>query len=155
MTPGEEPAPLLRTRARESAPAFSPDGRWIAYTSDDSGRLEVYVARYPELDRRSVISTTGGRDPLWSPQGGELFFLDTRNQLVAVPMADGQPAGPAQPLFETSVIPDRFLSRTYDVSPDGRRFVVAEPTDVGRPRLDRVYLVENWFEELNRLVPVK
>ena len=148
---GEDPAPLVRTPARETAPAFSPDGRWLAYAADDSGRHEVYVVRYPELDRRSVVSTGGGREPVWSRRGGELFYLDEENRLVAVPMDGGRPAGPAQRLFETSSIPDRFLTRTYDVAPDGQQFLLAEPTEV--LPLDRIHLVEHWFEELARLVP--
>ena len=83
--------------------------------------------------------------------GGELFYLDEENRLVAVPMDGGRPAGPAQRLFETSSIPDRFLTRTYDVAPDGQQFLLAEPTEV--LPLDRIHLVEHWFEELARLVP--
>ena len=72
--------------------------------------------------------------------------------MVVVPMDGGRPIGAAQPLFETSSIPDRFLTRTYDVTPDGQQFLLAEPTEV--LPLDRIHLVEHWFEELARLMPV-
>lgn len=151
LPPGEEPTPLLRTPSRETAPTFSPDGRWLAYASDESGRHEVYVVRYPEIDRRAVVSSAGGREPMWSPRGGELFYIDERNWLTAVPMDAGRPAGSPEALFETSTLPDQFLHRTYDVAPDGRRFLLAVPID--ETRVDRLYFVENWYEELERLVP--
>jgi hypothetical protein len=109
----------------EVRPAVSPDGRWLAYQSDESGSYEVYVRPFPEVTRaRWQISTAGGTSPMWRRDGRELYFVD-RERLLAVPVEAGERfvAGPAQPLFRLSGVQDR-LGPLYDVAPDGAWFLV-------------------------------
>ena len=151
--------PLISTEANEAAPAISPDGQWIAYTSDETGERLVYVERFPQRGGKETISRVSSAHPMWSPDGHELFYLtDGGNRLMVVPVELG-PAlqvGEATPLFEGQYYEDRN-TRSYDVSPDGERFLMikragAATTETGaRPE---AILVQNWTEELKRLVPV-
>jgi len=82
-----EPRPLIRTNFQERTAEISLDGRWLAYESDESGRLEVYVRPFPEVnDGRWQVSTTGGRMPLWARNGRELFYLAPDGPIMAVPV---------------------------------------------------------------------
>lgn len=134
----------------------SPDGRWVAYNSNLSGRQEIYVERYPELGSRQQISTGGGDRPVWSRNGRELFFrgLDGR-QIFVVPVRSGATliAGRPQVLFEFA-IPAQGGSRPYDITPDGRFIIISrsQAEAGGAPALS-ITLVLNWHEELKRLVP--
>ena len=129
---GPDPFHFLATRFGERHPSFSPDGRWIAYTSDESGHWEVFVRPYPGPGGRTQISTDGGTEPLWSPDGSELFFRANGNLLaVAVSDAGGSLSISAPSiLFEdpfersTGANPDQ---RHYDISPDGTRFAMIRP----------------------------
>ena len=138
--------------------AVSPDARWMAYTSQFSGREEIYVERYPGLGNRQQISTGGGRLPLWSRDGRELFFtsLDNR-QLFAAAMHAGTTlvAGRPQVLFELAMF-SGLGTRHYDVAPDGRFVIIQKSatTEAGVHTAPNVILVLNWFEELKRLMPV-
>ena len=149
---------LLDTESAEAAPAVSPDGGWIAYDSTETWQQEVYVQRFPTLGGKQTISTDGGRQPLWSPDGRELFYRAPSGMMV-VPV-ETEPtftAGTPDVLFETQYF---FAgpTRTYDLAPDGQRFLMvkdAAPTDEsGTPTQSQIVLVENWFDELERLVPV-
>ena len=138
--------------------AVSPDGRWMAYESNVSGRFEIYVERYPELGNRQQISTGGGRLPLWSRDGRELFFssLDGR-QMFAVAVQSGTTlvAGRPQVLFEFAMLPIAGSSRPYDIAPDGRFLIIRSgQADAGAGPAPQIVVVQNWFEELKRLVPV-
>jgi serine/threonine protein kinase/Tol biopolymer transport system component len=141
---GERQPRLFReTRFDEQYPSFSPDGRWIAFESDESGRTEVYVAAYPGPKAATLISTDGGRSPRWRPDGSELFYMEgSRLMSVSFDGGSGVRAGKPQPLFE-----GRFGSY-YDVSADGQHFVMVK---MGESHPIRVVL--NWAEELKRLVP--
>jgi serine/threonine-protein kinase len=139
--------------------AVSPDGRWIAYDSAFSGRVEVYVERYPELGGRQQISTNGGRMPLWSANGRELYFsnLDAR-QILAVPIQPGPPltAGAAQKIFEGEFLLPQTGWRPYDVGPDGRFVIIRAAGDGTREAsAANLVVVQHWVEELKRLVPAK
>jgi dipeptidyl aminopeptidase/acylaminoacyl peptidase len=138
-----EATPFSVTPAAERTPMFSPDGKWIAYESNESGRDEIYVRSFLDSGRRHQISTNGGFNPRWSRNGRELFFIE-RGRLVAVPMdaGDGLSAGPSQALFRVR------SEEQYDVSADGTRFLVCQR--VGDPEL---HVVLNWSEELKRAVP--
>ena len=120
-------APLLVSASNESNPAVSPDGAWIAYRSDESGRNEVYVERFPDLGDRVRVSTDGGTSPLWSPDGAELYYREGR-ALMAVPVETGTTftAGRPETLFEGPYLDD--LARNYDLAPDGR-FLMIKPAD--------------------------
>ena len=130
----------------------------MAYTSQFSGREEIYVERYPGLGHRQQISTGGGRLPLWSRDGRELFFtsLDNR-QLFAAAMHAGTTlvADRPQVLFELAMF-SGLGTRHYDVTPDGRFVVIQKSatTEAGVHTAPNVNLVLNWFAELKRLIPV-
>ena len=130
--------------------AFSPDGLWIAYTSDQSGQNEVYVKRYPPTEERWTISTDFGKEPIWSPNGDELFYTRGGDMWsVAVHTESGSDPGPPVRLFE-----GRYLAvdgPDFDVAPDGRFLLLKERP---QPPPTQIHVVTNWFEELNERVPV-
>ena len=146
----------------EQRPAISPDGRGIAYQSDESGRFEIYLRPFPNTDDdKRQVSREGGVHPLWSPDGRELFFLgpnDDPDNLFSVAV-DTEPTlsvGTPDVVFATQgyVFND---SRNYDVSSDGRRFLMLKPapgTGDQNEATPRITVVLNWFDELKRLVPI-
>ena len=146
--------PFLRTQFNESAPRFSPDGRWLAYASDESGRYEIYVQPYPGPGGKWQISTEGGTEPAWNPNGRELFYR-TGDKMMAVDIATkpGLTVGKPRMLFEGryEVTPGAFPS--YDVTPDGQRFLMLKPTEQAQAAPTQINVVLNWFEELKRRVP--
>ena len=111
----------------DSTSPVSPNGRWIAYHSNTSGRIEIFVERYPELGNQQQISVNGGRLPVWSRDGKELFFisLDSR-QMLAVQVQSGTMlvAAPPKVLFEIEMLVPPGGARTYDVAPDGRFLII-------------------------------
>jgi hypothetical protein len=123
-----------------------------------SGRYEIYVERYPELGDRQPISTGGGRLPLWSFNGRELFFSSPEGrQMFAVDVQPGTKlvAGRPQPLFEFAMHPIQGSERPYDIDRDGRFLIIRrDQTEAGVAPASSLILVQNWFEELKRLVPV-
>ena len=138
--------------------ALSPNRLWMAYQSN-VGREEIYVERYPELGSKQQISTDGGVRPLWSRNGRELFFggLDGR-QMFVVPVQSGTTlvAGRPQVLFEAAMIAPAAGSRTYDLAPDGRFIVILRAEEkTGSGTAPGLILVQNWFEELKRLLPTR
>jgi len=145
-----DPSSFLSTAANEIDPRFSPDGHWLAYVSNESGREEVYVQPFPGPGGKQPISSEGGNDPVWSPAGGELFYRRGR-QMMAVPVETEPSFRAATPrvLFEGPYysVPG---SANYDVSPDGQRFVMVRSNETTSTQIN---VVLNWFEELKRLVP--
>ena len=158
--------PLVQTPARDLAPAISPDGRWLAYASNESGRYEVYVQRFPEMLGRQQVSVGTGHRPHWSEDGRELFYLRAPNGppravvRVTVESTDSDP--PALDFGAEEVLFDwRYHQRSspmpfYDLSPDGRRFLMITTGDANGDGSGRaeINVVLDWFEELKRLVPV-
>jgi serine/threonine-protein kinase len=146
-----EPHVFRATEFQEYDPVFSPDGRWIAYESRESGNAEVWIQSYPDTSRaRRRIATAGTHSPLWG-NGGELFYI-TGNKWMAVQvdLETGRPGMPTQ-LFEGPYRASAGGLRQYDVTPDGQRFLMVKPrSDVTPPQL---MVVVNWFEELKRPVP--
>jgi len=158
VKPGETPVRLLETPFVERAPTFSPDGRWLAYSSDETGQTEIYVMPYPGPGGRIAISTAGGRSPRWSGDGRELFFRNG-TQMMVVDVEPGPIPGVGTPrlLFDGDFVPEAADqgAHNYDVSSDGQRFLMLAPvaneeSDEARPR---IVVVQNWIEELKRLVP--
>jgi hypothetical protein len=149
---------LVKSEFCNSFAAVSPNGRWMAYHSTVSGRDEIYVERYPELGNRQKISSGGGTIPLWSRDGRELFFNTPDNkQIFAVPVQSGTTlvAGRPQVLFEFAMMEPRAGTRPIDLAPDGRFLIIrsAQAEAAGATPTNMI-LVQNWFEELKRLVPV-
>jgi serine/threonine protein kinase/Tol biopolymer transport system component len=149
-----EAQPFIRTRFNEAVPRFSPDGRWLAYISDDSGRFEIYVQPYPGPGGKRQISAEGGMEPAWNPNGRELFYR-CGNKMMAVDITT-QPsfaAGKPQMLFEERYEPAPIPITNYDVSPDGQRFLMLKPNEQTQAAPTQINVVLNWFEELKRRVP--
>jgi serine/threonine protein kinase/Tol biopolymer transport system component len=146
----DEPQPFLRTSSNETDGTFSPDGRWVAYTSDESGREEITVGPFPGPGGKWQISTGGGTQPRWSPDGRELFFLEGGTKLMAVAV-DGRGAalnvGVVRMLFEARFRTENYLGygvgSVYDVSPDGRRFLI-NVVDSERRAQTPITVVTNW-----------
>jgi serine/threonine protein kinase/Tol biopolymer transport system component len=142
-----KPFAVAQTSFVEVDGRFSPDGRWVAYLANDTGRFEVYLQRFPRPGRRWQISAGGGVQPLWRRDGKELFFLAPDNTLMAVPIqldptADSIDAGTPVPLFTPRLTgnPQTFSMRHYAASPDGQRFLIDTPIDVTVP----ITVLLNW-----------
>jgi Tol biopolymer transport system component len=147
--------PLLTTPFNETEGQFSPDGKWIAYASDESGRFEIYLQTFPELEAKWQVSTGGGSAPRWSRDGQELFFIapDKRLMRTEFKTASLLKVAVPQPLFATRIKDPRGLSAIhYDVSLDGRRFLIN--SEIEDADTAPITLVLNWFEELKERVPV-
>ena len=125
-----KPHPFLRTPSNETAPRFSPDGRFIAYASDESGREEIYVRPYPGAGGKWQISTEGGAEPAWNPKGRELFYR-TGNKMMAVEVTTQGTfsAGKPKLLFEGPYVPTPRSFQDYDISPDGQRFLMLKSNE--------------------------
>jgi len=154
--------PLLATEFDELNAEISSDGHWLAYQSNASGQNEIYVRPFPNIDGGLFqISKGGGNSPLWAPDGREIFYLSPAGQLTAVSIAtDPFTMGNPELVFKAAYfggeerVNSLVLGRTYDISPDGKRFLVIKNSrpDEGDP--PQLILVQNWLDELKRLVPV-
>ncbi len=155
MENGEDTVPrmLLSSQFDHYAPAVSPDGRWLAYVSEESGKPEVYVRPFPNVDSaRFAISVGGGTEPLWSRDGTELFFRSIRgDEMFAVPVRTGQSFQHGSPtlLFNATGLAVDGYHRAYDVSPDGTRFLMV--TSSGEGDASELQVVFNWLQELAQL----
>ncbi len=147
---------FLQTNFNEYHPMISPDGRWIAYTSDESGQPEIYVRPFPTGPGKWLISTDGGGEPLWARDGNELFYRNA-GKLMAVTI-ETKPsflAGRTRLLFQRKYNPremNPFGSPNYDVSSDGRFLIIKPDSSASSTQIN---FALNWFEELKRLVPTK
>jgi Tol biopolymer transport system component len=153
MRPGIDsaPVPLLSTNFSERHPALSPDGHWLAYTSNETGRDEVYVVPFPDVtSAKWPISTLGGFEPLWAHSGRELFYRgDGALNSVAVTTGTKFSAGATTKLFPSlGIFPGGGNHQGYDVSPDDKRFIF--PKLLGTQVSDKIIVVENFLEELKR-----
>ena len=149
-----QPRPWIQTAFDEMTPSFSPDGRWVAYASNESGETQVFVARFPDGSMRRQISTSGGAEPIWAANGREVFFRrhtgdGDRMQVMAVGVATepSLSAGPPHVLFEGKYAVG-VLDQAYAVMPDGQHFLLLAPPVV-EPRPAECQVVINWFEEQN------
>ncbi len=149
------PQPFLQTPFSETYPAFSPDGHWLAYASNETGRSEVYVQAYPGPGDKHQISNGGGSSPAWASNGRELFYRSLRGpneigKMMAVDIRT-QPsfvAGKPGMLFESDSYVSSFPGRAYDVAPDGQRFLMILEGEQPSADMTHAIVVLNWFDEL-------
>jgi hypothetical protein len=151
-------------------PEFSPDSKWIAYTSTETGAREVYVQAFPGPGEKHRISTNGGLNPAWAPSGRELFYLEPAmpgdlrrgSKMMAVDI-DYRGSFRASAPHELFTVQDGLPKwpletipvRSYDVYPDGRHFIASLLEHQTDPQVVRLNVVLNWFDELKRRVPTR
>jgi len=147
--------PLLANNFQETNPEISPDGRWLAYASDESGQREIYVSPFPNpAEGKWRVSRDGGTEPLWAADGRELFYRDGSSVLaVSVDTSSAFTSGEPQvlftgPYYRTSPV----LGHTYDVTPDGQKFVMIRESEMDTAGSE-IIVIQNWSEELKRQVP--
>jgi serine/threonine-protein kinase len=146
--------PFLNSPFNESYPELSPDGRWIAYTSNETKRSEVYVRPFPGPGMKYPVSSEGGVQPLWARNGKQLFYRRNDQVWVVDVRTDvGFSAGRPRLLFERAGYGYGDPIRTYDLSVDGQRFLMVKLDQRKPTPVTEMILVQNWFEELKRLVP--
>jgi eukaryotic-like serine/threonine-protein kinase len=144
-----EPQVVTATAANETSPQFSPDGRWVAYQSNTTGRFEVYVRAFPGGEQEFRVSTEGGLTPRWNPRGGELFYRSAGNAMHAVTLTvtpNGLTAGAPRRLFDATL-----YDSTYAVAPDGRRLLMM-PVLTIEAAATEIRLVVNFLDELRARV---
>ncbi len=143
------PIPLVATKFTEVAPALSPDGRWLAYTSNEAGHYEIYVVPFPNTRAAKwAVSTRGGTEPQWSRSGRELFYRDGSGNLVAVAIRTTPTfsLGGSTTLFSAAGFAFDEFGSVYAVAPDDQRFLMIRP--LAASGSEELIVVENWFEEL-------
>ncbi len=143
---------LIATESRELNPTLSPDGRWIAYQSNQTGGAEVYVDRFPDLGQRQRVSSARGFLPQWSPDGRELFYVGgDRRRLMRVPVETGA-------TFNFGTVDQLFQSAGFvglqDIAPDGRFLSILPVNTPAERGQQQVVWVQNWFEEITNRVPI-
>jgi eukaryotic-like serine/threonine-protein kinase len=149
--------PLIESAsADDNAFRISPDGHWIAYESNETGRREIYVRPFPNTNAgKWQASTDGGYAPLWAPDGRELFFVDARRRMTAVPFTSGPVPRFGSPTVLFALPEDIYLWASdyytpFDISPDGQRFIMAQRIAGSAPTSTPFIVTENWFSELRR-----
>ncbi len=151
---GQKPRPLLATEYDEKNAEVSPDGTLLAFESDLSGKPEVYIRSFPDVERRQwPVSTSGGSKPAWSRDGRELFYVSTDRHLMAVPVrksAAGLDVLKPVQLFSIAAYFSGGQGRNYDVSLDGKRFVMVKNATTGAPTTTPINVVLNWADELRK-----
>ena len=143
-----KPYPFLKTGTNEAAGQFSPDGRWLAYESRETGRYEAYVASFPGPGGQRQLSMEGGAQPRWRGDGKELFYIRADNQLMALDVSikgNDIQFGAAHQLF--GPLPN-LNGYPYDVSTDGQRFLIAQPNAQAAP--EPLTLMQNWTASLRK-----
>ncbi|MGD0963213.1 MAG: winged helix-turn-helix domain-containing protein [Candidatus Acidiferrales bacterium] len=147
MSGDKKPIPLLHTPFNESQGRISPDGRWIAYVSDESGAQEVYIQRFPSLGDKRIVSIGGGVEPTWRRDGEELFYLSPDYSIVTVPFQPTEPPGIGRPkkLFRAPINTSTTRNH-YAVTPDGQRFLIN--VEDQSSYLSPVTVMVNWIEGL-------
>src|SRR5262249_48683029 len=148
------PHPIVKSPGYDGGAQFSPDGRWLAYVSNESGRLQTYVRPYPGPDRTWQVSTKGGTHPQWNPSGRELFYRDGNKMMAVDVSVTGSSLVLSSPrlLFEQRYsFGNAQTTANFDVANDGQRFLMVKTDSAG----GRLNVVLNWFEELKQRVPSK
>ena len=152
--------PLVQSPFNERNGIVSPDGRWLAYEANDSGRFEIYVRPFPDVNSGHwQVSTNGGTRPIWTRSGQELVYVSPTGALMRVGVARGPSWAATTP---TLVVKEGYFTnpnwwgRSYDISPDGQRFLmIKEGGADGTAAPASIIVVQHWVEELKRLVPTK
>ena len=162
---------LLQEKHAELEPQISPDGRYVAYQSDESGKGEIYVRSFPDVNKgKWQVSSNGGGSPLWSPDGRELFYR-SGDATMAVEVETeptfkrGNPKTIFKGMYSSSTLP-KGTTTPWDISPDSKKFLMIKPSGVPAggstaeklataPPRPKINIVLNWFEELKQRVPVK
>jgi Tol biopolymer transport system component len=145
-----KPAPFLATEFDERCGQFSPDGRWVAYQSNESGRSEIYVRGFPQTSGQWPISVAGGKQPRWRRDGREIYYVAPDNKLMAVevkPSGAAIEVGSPRGLFTVKLGGFVDFSRDYDVTPDGKRFLV---NSLIEGAATPITLVLNWKRKLKK-----
>lgn len=145
--------PIIATQYNERTPMFSPDGRFLAYVSNDTGRDEIYVQPFPTTGEKWQVSRKGGREPFWDPSRSKLYYR-VGNKMMSVEIESGPTFnwGEEQIVFEGNFY-SHLNYTTYSMTPDGDRFMMEKPR--GELVVKQINMVLNWFEELKRLAPAK
>ncbi len=148
--PGSPPERFLATPHVERDGALSPDGRWLAYRSNETGRPEIYVRSFPDGESKWQVSNGGGFDPTWVQGGREIVYFSTDGAFLAVPVEAGAEfrSGTPVELFRATLMSAGFVERRWQVTPDGQRFLLNVP--VGAAAQVEFAVVKNWVEELAR-----
>ena len=143
----------LRADWNETTGTISPDGTWLAYVSDESGIPEVYIRTFPEAEAQQRISSGGGSQPVWAPDGSAIYYRDGIRVIRASIANGGAPSVVSREMmFEAQWLTNAIGRHDWDIHPDGRSFVAVKPgteeTEVGGVPIIPVRIVVNWFEEL-------
>src|SRR6185503_841829 len=152
--------PLVQTQFQEVTGVLSPDDKWLAYGSNESGTFEIYVRPFPDVNAgRAQVSRGGGAQPVWSRDGRELFFFGETGELMGVEVGTGSTWTATAPraVVHAGYIRGNFAAASsYDISPDGKRFLmIKRVANVPESNPVALVVVQNWFEELKRSVPLK
>jgi serine/threonine-protein kinase len=141
------------TRFGRLSLSFSPDGRWVAYASDEAGSMQVYVRRFPELDRTLQISTDGGNFPVWSARGGEVFYQQGADRIVIVSVSTtGGDLRPGKPTVFGEARLASPVAKSFDVHPDGERVLILAAPEAAATATRAVFIV-NFVDQLRRIAP--
>ena len=146
---------LMPNRASQGLARFSPKSDYIAYSSTESGQFEVYVQPFPPNGIKSIVSSGGGEEPIWSSNGDKLYYRNVNGNNWMVVTCTLEPtfsAGVPELLFSGLYV--NVFGYSYDISPDGQHFLLLRPVSNARTA-SRLKVVKNWFEELNRLTPTE
>lgn len=153
LTGDRQPRTFIATGDDETNATISPDGAWVAYASDESGRKEIYVASFPEPTRRVRVSSDGGAQPRWSRDGKELFYIRSKEMMAAAVERRGDTLsfGESRALFSislfSSIDPGFDMMTRYDVAPDGRFLALLRPSEEA---ITPLIVVQNWAELLRK-----
>src|SRR5262249_13424801 len=138
--------------------AFSPDGNWIAYQSNESGTNGIYVRSFPDPGRKFPISSAGGDHPVWSPKTKELFYRAPDRRIMAVSYSTARGSFQAEKprVWSEGTVPNNGLalennSIPFDIDADGKRFAIIKPDSPSAAQFDKVVLIFNFFDELRRM----
>jgi len=142
----EKPKPVIATAGADVHAVISPDSKWLAYTSDVSGKREVYLAAFPSGERIRPVSSTGGEQPMWSPDGKSLYYIAPQGLVSVVVSGDGVVMGRPTIAYNKPFGQSDPIARDYTIAPDGRPFIV-EPSE-RRPGVSNLCVVTNWYQLL-------